>query len=82
MAVIQMDDVLKIGLSDNDKQTMHELNTLLEICKDHNDMFTSEERHVLGKCIGMYIGTFESEILQSMLTALVVDKWYNQILKG
>ena len=66
-------------LSDNDRENVHNLNVLLDICRKYNDKFTDEERKVLGICIGCLIGLFESEMMQEALTALVVDKFMEQV---
>ena len=76
-------DLKELGkLSENDVNTLHDLNVLNGICIKHNDVFTNEERAVLGKCIGMYIGTFESEMIQELLVAMVTDIFCDQIKKG
>lgn len=73
-------DFKELGrLTDNDTITLHRLSVLLGICNKHNEVFTDEERQVLGTCIGMMIGTFESEMMQEALTSIVVDRFYDQI---
>ncbi len=82
MSTLEIDKLFTENLSDNDKNTIHRLNVLLGICNKHNDVFTDEERQVLGMSIGMWIGTFESETMQKLLTEMVVEKWYDQLRKG
>lgn len=76
-------DFSELGkLSDNDRENVHRLYVLLDICQKYNDKFTDEERTVLGVCIGNLIALFESEMMQEALTAIVVDKFVEQMKKA
>ena len=60
-------------VSCNDAIVIHDLAVLSQLCVDHNDDFTKEEKAVLGKAIGMFIGIIEDDDMREALEQHVVN---------